>query len=275
VNLLSLAKWAVHRDDRVSIYHMAQRLAAFNANSRVSPPLVLQLKPATSVMSLQAVDHRLRTWTFYTSWWYWKAANHYRMGIRDIRRIPGRTTTTGVWLTKDMARKANEYTTRSKAAGRPEPKDKPWDEWWQSFKHVHRLIIDAATAAVAEEERAAALLWADVYGLLERCRLAADRGATWPREPVRLSSELPAKERPVPEATPVASMAKKGRPNRICADGVERFRYSRSYRAVAITLGLGQLDPSGHSVWLAEGAEHRAVATAVKAKNIQMDISLS
>lgn len=273
-NLLTLARAAVHRDDVVALYARAQVVCIETFSKlRVERSLGLQIQ-RPSGGHLVAFDHRNITWTFYTSRWYWRAANHYRMGVRDIRNIDG-CAVTGVWLTKDMAARANAYTTRGKARGEPEPKDKPWEEWWQGFKGVHRDIRTLLDRIATTDRTSGALIWGDVYGLLERCRLAAERGPTWPGVRSKAAPEPEVKPRPLSPAVPVKKMVKKGHPNRVCADGVERWRFARSYRRAGERLGLGELDPDGYHIWLAEGHEQMAVATHVKSKNIGMDIRTS
>lgn len=278
-NLLALARAAVYRTDRTLLYSAAIELAATEyqrwKGDDTAVPGLRNIRLNGS--HLVAVDHSSLTWTFYTSMWYWQAANVRRMGIRDVRAIPSRAGKhMGVWLTKDQAKWASAYTSRKKAAGATPPR-KEWAEWWQSYKAVHKDITNLmgyVTAAIAAKTPfKAAVYWGDIVMALQRCFLAADRGPLWPKELVKKVPAAP-KERPVPAAVPVLKMRKTGHPNRICADGIERWRFSTSYRRCAEELGLGELDPNGRHVWLAEGQEHSRVATLSKAKNNHLSISL-
>jgi hypothetical protein len=268
INLLTLAKAAVYRDDRVAVYALAMQLCGAQRGvlGATIPPGLRQGRKKGEML-----DHNNLTWFWYTSNYYWAAANYFKMGFRDQRW--GKM---GVWLTRDMARKAALYTKAGKRAGR-EPRTKEWVDWWQSYKAVHRdvMVTLDTIAVVAPATYRTAARWGDIWLLLNRCRMAAERGALWPKEVERIAREEETAERRAPSAVPVAKMIKKGHPNRVCADGTERWRFSQSYRRCGETLGLGELDANGKHIWLAEGTEHTAVATACKARNIGLSIVLS
>jgi len=275
-NLLQMARATVHRDDRVAVYEMAMAVASNEWAARRGSATQPGLRNFKMGTHLTAVDHNLLTWTFYTSNWYWAAANHFRMGQRGVRTLPGKKgRRMGVWFTRDMAHKASTFTTLGKRKDGAVMPIKVWEEWWQSYKRVHRDAMDKLSSLGNFGAHRDGALWGDVHRLLERCRLAAERGPTWPKVDAP-ATPVPTPERPpfITKAVPVAVMLKKGRPNRVCEDGLTRWRFSRSYAAMAEALKVGEPCPRGFHVWLAEGAEHVAVATAVKAKNANISIAL-